>query len=569
MRRKPVFTLSLYFFFILSGSVYGIGEKIITLGSDFSWTLAEKKQGLTETSLLRPYPVLVLSEGTTGPAGTAGVFFPASRNEPDTSLDLSLSFDESRPVNFSDSRGCYDVFVSADLAAVSAPWSRIGPGAALFPEASDRRMVTEAEVPLVIKPRKTALFASGSHVRDFSIEFWLYPQTVENGGQILFWSSSMPDSRGGYANQQISCVSLKNRYQWVFGNFFFSPDEKIRKDISFSGPPVVPKTWSHHLVRFDADIGLLEYLVDGRLEALNYTTASGREGGDVYTPVIGENCRLELGSRFSGMMDEFRIHRNFYGNPSLAKYPSQGGRMETRTLDLGSADSRILKIEALGGRTSNSSGKIRNEYAGSRSLSFQDHSEIRFFVRMSNSPYLWNNVPWVPVNPGEELPDAFRGRYIQAAADFYPGEDGETTPYLSEFRIIYRTAEPPPPPSQVMAIAKDGAVELSWKASASRDVGGYLIYYGTARGEYFGEHAILGTESRSSPIDAGNRTTVRIDGLINGTLYYFAVAAYNRPDAAGKVVHEPGRQVHEPGRLVLEPGEFSREAAARPLRMAE
>jgi hypothetical protein len=99
-------------------------------------------------------------------------------------------------------------------------------------------------------------------------------------------------------------------------------------------------------------------------------------------------------------------------------------------------------------------------------------------------------------------------------------------------------------------VAKDGAVELSWKASSSRETGGYLVYYGTARGEYFGDRAV--------PIDTGNRTSLRIEGLSNGTLYYFAVAAYNRPVSA-----------FEPGRLVIEPGDFSREVAARPLRMAE
>jgi hypothetical protein len=73
-----------------------------------------------------------------------------------------------------------------------------------------------------------------------------------------------------------------------------------------------------------------------------------------------------------------------------------------------------------------------------------------------------------------------------------------------------------------------------------------MVYYGTARGEYFGEGAIRG----ASPIDAGKRTSLRIEGLRNGVLYYFAVAAYDRP--------EP-----------FHGGELSREVSARPLRMAE
>jgi hypothetical protein len=168
---------------------------------------------------------------------------------------------------------------------------------------------------------------------------------------------------------------------------------------------------------------------------------------------------------------------------------------------------------------------------------------------------------------------------MQMAVDFYTSADGETSPYLSELRVIYSAAEPPPPPVHVAAVAKDGAVELSWKASPSRDVNGYMVYYGTSRGEYFGDHAILGSTVRLSPIDVGNRSSVRIDGLTNGTLYYFAVAAYDKPGTQDRgaqvVLPEPGRQIVEPdrvmqpGRQVTQSGEFSREVAARPLRMAE
>ena len=331
-----------------------------------------------------------------------------------------------------------------------------------------------------------------------------------------------------------------------------------------AGSPILPRTWSHHLIRYDADLGLLEYLVNGQLEALDYTTSLGKEGGDVFTPVIGDNGRLSFGANFSGMMDEIRIYNCYLETPSLSKYPLKGGRVESRTLDLGSVNSQILKLEAFGGRTSSAAGGFKNEYAGNGCLSFKDHSELNFFVRTNNSIYRWNDVPWIPVKPGVALSDTFRGRFIQIAVDFYPSGDGETSPYLSELRVIYNAAEPPPPPTQVIAVAWDGAVTLSWKASVSRDVGGYLIYYGTAQGEYFG--AIQGNTVHSSPIDAGNRTSLRIEGLTNGTLYYFAVAAYYKP---APMVFESVRQVLEPGRQVQEPGDFSREVAARPLQRPE
>jgi len=564
MRKEPFILILLYSFFFLAGSAYGVGEKIFNFGAESSWALIEKKTGIIEAPNIRPEPVLVLAEGPAAenPAAVNSSLYAAD----DNALDLYLSFDEKKPERFSDSMGRYDLSVSPELSAVAAPWSRIGAGAAQF---SGNR--ASGGAPLVLKPNGSALFAPGNHIRDFTIEFWLYPLETDNGGQVLSWSSSKPGGKGGaYLSQRIQCTVIKNRIQWNFEDFFFSPDEKNAKLLTLTGPVLFPRTWSHHLIRFDADLGLLEYLVDGKVESLDYATSTGREAsyasGEVYTPVIGENCRLELGGRFTGMMDEFHIYRSYVEKAELAKYSSQGGRVESRTLDMGIADSRVLKLEAFGGRTSGSldpvaSGKVRNEYAGNALLSFSDHSEMRFFIRTSNDPYRWNDVPWVPVSPGKDLPDTFRGRFVQIAADFYPSGDGEASPYLSELNVIYRAADAPPPPTQVMAVAKDGAVELSWKASPSKDAGGYLVYYGTAKGEYFGDQAVLTYGAgdlqlqKQSPVDVGNRTSVRIDGLRNGTLYYFAVAAYNKPYVYSMNVPDPG--------------EFSRETAARPLRMAE
>ena len=541
MKNKPFVLTLLYCFFLFPGSIYGISEKTITLGSTASWSLVETRQGVIEAQQIRPHPVLVLSAGPVGRASTP---------------DLSLSFDEGHPSRFADSQGRYDVTVSPSVTVAAAPWSRAGAGAALFTG-------QPGVEPIVVRPRGNALFAPGSFVRDFSIEFWLFPQNLSTGEQVLLWNSAKPDGRGGFTYQNIQGFISRNRLQWTFTDFFFSPGQTSSRSISLSGPPLLPRIWSHHLIRFDADLGLLEYLVDGRVEAIEYTTSTGREGGQVYTPVIGENCRLVLGSRFSGMMDEFRIYSFRLESPLLTKYSERGGRVETRTLDLGHVNSRVQRIEAFGGRTENMQSvrtvslRPRNEYVGNNRLSFSDHAEISFFIRVSNNPHRWDNAQWVPFIPGMDL--AIQGRFIQIAADFYPSWDGETSPYLSELRVIYRAAELPLPPTRVIATARDGAVELSWRASSTRDVQGYLVFYGTVSGEYFGGGGILGS-SQTSPIDAGNNTSIRIDNLKNGTLYFFVVAAYNTLETS---------RFCEAWTALPEPGEFSREVAARPLRIAE
>jgi hypothetical protein len=530
MRKNTLSILIVYLFSLISGSLYAVGEKTFSVGGAASWDAAGIRTGIAEAAQVRPFPVLVIAAGNS--PGKAG-------NSP----DLALSFNEASTDRYADSAGNYRVTASPSLSAVDRRWARGGTGAVLFPGAAG----PAAEGPLLIEAKNPdALFAPGSNIGDFSLEFWLYPLNMENGEEVLSWISSRPKGQTKeYVFQRIRCTALKNRLQWTFLDFFSDPGRSRYISIDLLGDaPVVPKTWSHHLIRFDSATGLLEYLVNGKSEAIEYASSTGREGGEVYTPVIGEGGNFILGSHFMGLMDEFSIHRSWVDTGETRKYALRSGRVETQVFDLGEGSSGVLKVDAFGGRTSISPGKINSEYRERGVFRFDDNSEMQFFVRAADNPYRWTDADWQPFTPGVDLNGDIRGRYVQLAADFYPSGDGETSPYLEELRITYRPDEAPLPPAVVTALARNGAVELSWKNSPDTDTAGYLVYYGSARGEYFGNNAILG----ASPIDAGKRNTLRIEGLENGTLYYFAVAAYDRP---------------------LHSGEFSREVAARPLRMPE
>ncbi|MGN6556145.1 MAG: tandem-95 repeat protein [Verrucomicrobiota bacterium] len=59
------------------------------------------------------------------------------------------------------------------------------------------------------------------------------------------------------------------------------------------------------------------------------------------------------------------------------------------------------------------------------------------------------------------------------------------------------------------------SVTLSWTASDDPNVAGYNVYYGVASRTY------------TNKVDVGSGTTVTINGLIEGTTYYFAATAYN------------------------------------------
>jgi hypothetical protein len=227
----------------------------------------------------------------------------------------------------------------------------------------------------------------------------------------------------------------------------------------------------------------------------------------------------------------------------VQKYLPSGGRIETRAIDLGDDYSKVVRVNASGGRVSISGESINNEFRENGKMRFTDNSEMNFFIRSCENPYMLNSSTWITFTPGVDIPD-ITGRYVQLAVDFYPSADGETSPYLNELRISYLRGEPPMPPKNLTAVAVDSGVLLRWKPSPSLGAAGYLIYYSSVRGELFGNDALLGP----SPINAGKRDSLFIDGLKNGVLYYFRVAAYD--NVSGNYYNT---------------GEFSVEVAARPL----
>jgi hypothetical protein len=297
----------------------------------------------------------------------------------------------------------------------------------------------------------------------------------------------------------------------------------------------VPRTWTHNLLRFDGDTGLLEYLIDGVPEAITHVTATGREGGTVWQPAIGGLADLHLAPDFSGLVDEFRLSRRFVEDPSLKPFPREPALVISPVADLGFTHSRLVAIDLVA-RTPGTSG-------------------IELAYRMADEAAGWaSEAPgWIPFRPGQDLAPSALGRYVQVRAELYADGSLRETPSLSALVFRYEPDPPPPPPSAVQAFPRNGAIELRWSRVPLADIGGYLIYYGEAPGEYRGRLAFEGP----SPVDAGAKLSLTLTGLENGRIYYFAVASY---DAAGRTASGG----NPPSRA----GEFSTEVSARPSRTA-
>ncbi len=442
---------------------------------------------------------------------------------PQTSADLLLHLDHAAPT---DAAGNWDVSVGRDF-EIDHQRALFGGGAGAF------RGPTSS---LSLFPGPSSLFAQGSHFRDFSLEFWLYPAAAENGEVVLEWQSvrKLPE---GVLPQQISCVIAGGRLMWTFTGFFARPgaarpggaSETLQlRAIS----PLVPLVWSHHLIRFNGDTGLLEYQVDGRPEADVYATASGHEGGTVYEPAVGAASPIRLAPEYSGLVDELRLSRSFVRRPRLKPYGRESALVVSPVADLGYGHSRLVAIDA--------------------QFKAPGTSGVELSYRMADDWSRWRlDYPaWIPFRPGEDLPESARGRYVQVRAELFPDGSGKLSPSLSSVTLRFVQDPPPPPPARLIATPEDGAIKLRWTVVPEADLAGYLVYYGDESGQYFG----TGVEQGPSPIDAGNVTTITITGIPNGRLLYFAVAAYDA--AAGSA----------PGGAVSRAGALSEEVAARPSR---
>jgi hypothetical protein len=505
------------------------GEKTLTVGAAAGWSAIAQRDNISELCGTRPEPVLSISTAL----------------PPHGVHDLDISFDASTAADFRDSIGNYTVQTSTNVVAVGERWARHGSGAALFSKA---RVISyynrmRKAAPIVITPRTdAALFAAGHNIADFSIEFFLFPNELSSGQVIIVWEADT----GGNANnkQTITCGSSHNQIYWTFENFWFTADRKPLPKITLtSHAAVTPKSWSHHLIRFNSHTGLLEYAVDGEDRALCYTTANGEEDGEVYTPVVGRSGVFLVGSDFDGIIDDISIYQMRLRRPHSGRYANERARIVTQPLDMGAPNSTVLNIDATGGLVTLGT-RMANHYQDNGAFTFDNGAQIQFFARTSNDKYNFTS-PWRTFNPGDSFL-TFTGHYIQIACDFYASGDKESAPYLSSMAVTYKPLGFPPAPQHLAAVAHDGRVTLSWRERKLSGVAGYILYYGTRSGEYFGEGATQG----ASPIVLGHITTITLDNLQNGTLYYFTVASY---DMAGPA----------------HAGAFSREVSARPLEMLE
>ena len=474
----------------------------IVMGAEDGWRALIDR----ESVMLRP-----------GRRGYLDITLERFRHNSGPTTELLLQFD-STPLR--DAAGRYDVVGGAQELTMTA--HRTGAGALLVDGPEDR---------LVLNPGPLAAFAPGAQWGSFSIEFWFYPVALDDLGTILRWRAR-DGAAHGFRVQEVAVEIDAGTTVIRFDDFFIRPDG-TGTTIALRGPGwLVPRTWAHHLVRFDASTGLLEYLVDGRPVDLTHVSETGRQDGSVFSPRVFPHPEegIVLADGLIGMLDELRIEHRFVDDPSVRHFPPQGGRVVTESYDLGSTGAQLISIDAV--------------------FDAPGLSDVFLWYQLSDRA-ADAAAEWVPARSGDPIVGAV-GRYLRLRAELLPDTRADIAPSLSQITVTYRPDPPPLPPAAVWAAPLDGAVLLEWAPVQESDVEGYLVYYGDEPGRYFGSESLLG----ESPIDVGPANSVVIDGLTNGTLYFFAVQVYRRS-------FRPAQE----GTRSAGAANLSQEAAARPAKV--
>lgn len=495
MCTKKLFSVLFFFSSILA--LFPAGPAVFELGGKNGWGM------LQYTENIRMCP---------GKYGNPGISLSSSLPKITQATDLYLSFDSPAVTEETSS---YTVR-SSNMRFAGAERAKLGSGAALC----SPHIKTAG---LVLKPQSGSFFAGESSAGSFTIEFWVAPAVTESGSIIMQWYSAYFEKER-LTDQHIIAQIIQNKLQWDFLNIW---QDKYNNGISIQlrgRTNLIPSQWSHHLITYDEEIGLLEYRMNGHTENIVYITENGRESDAVLLSKLGHTADLAIGVQYSGMIDEMKITKQFIEPPTFAeqtalfdRYHLNGGRFESLIIDSGGPLSEAKKVNI--------------------SVDTPVQTEAVFFIRSGENRYAWTDTEpaWKSIRSGEAI-TGIHGRFFQIAGNLYPDAEGQNAPIVHSISFEYEKDTEPLPPARVFASPKDGCIELRWTPSVDFDVKGYMVYYGERKGEYF---------SAGSPIDAGNNLSYRVPNLDNGKIYFFVVAAYD---------DEEGTRV----------GSFSQEIWARP-----
>jgi hypothetical protein len=442
--------------------------------------------------------------------GSLDLVLAASEYTADDDTDLLVHFND----RLKDDAVRYRI--APDPARIQRGFAALGGGSAIF----------RGDTPLVLQSTSEALFSAGKGWGDFSLEFWLYPAQAEDGETVVEWQAGRTSS-GTFETQDLRASFESSHMVWTFQNLFAASPALPAVTLTVKGSSIlIPKQWHHHLLRYQASTGLIEYLVDGKTEGLTYATPSHTEDGHPFAAVTGPRTRGELviGGRYQGALDELRLTRAWVDQPQRDRFLADFAAK-------GTAISRIFDLRFPGSTVETVTAKAATPGDTALVWSFRMSDSIRYQwtfggdTAKSLAPPDEEEDSWVRFTPGQDLGRVAAGRYLQLKVDLLPSGTGTDTPRVNEVTVTTRPSPPPPTPSGIELVPGDGQITVRWRPVLQGNPDGYYLFLSPR------------PHQATQPIDAGKVTEYVLSGLSNDQIYYVSVAAH-RSSAVGPLSKE-------------------------------
>lgn len=493
MMSRSVFTTILLFLILFqTGAAPPDTATVLHFGREAGW---------------KDFPLLSGAGFQRAKDGTQDLTLAAAEYTADEDTDLLLHFDD----RLRDEAARYQV--APDPNPIQRGFAALGGGSAVF----------HGDNPLTLQGTGEAMLAPGKGWGDFTWEFWLFPSRAEDGETLLSWTGGRT-STGTFETQNLRVGFEGSRLVWTFQNLFAASPMTSAVTLKVRGETnLIPKQWHHHLLRYKASTGLLEYLVDGKTEGITYATPSGTEDGKPYAAVVGPRTRgdLVVGQKYNGALDELRLSRSWIEEPQTDRFVADLGTKGTavsRIFDLRFPDSTLQTITV----------RAFNEGNSAIAWSFRMAEAIRYQWTFSGETEKSLAAPaseedsWIRFQPGQDLSRLAKGRYLQLRIDLLPSGTGTETPRVNQITVITQPNPPPPSPEGLEVTPGDGQLTVHWKPVLDGGVEGYLVFFGPRPGRTQGTVSTQGT----SPLNVGKDTQIVLSGLANDQIYYVSVAAY-------------------------------------------
>lgn len=404
---------------------------------------------------------------------------------------------------------------------------------------------------LVLEPLEGSIFLEKNHLGDFTIDFWLKPQTLMQD-EVVFRYGGPVLEKGkflGYAG--ILCKIQNRKLNWIMDHLFYLPGQNQWQEdqltqIQISGRSRLKQgKWQHHALSFQSIDGRMSYFVDGKLESEQVLTSQGLPKNTVLNLRFRSNSLLSIGTSFLGYIDEWIISRvsklpkKFLltsNEPTKApkktkpapylrthNYIKAQGTVLSSVYDLGHPQTKLRKLNTR-----------FQEFHGNVILFSYRMSPRSFSPDLSKTVLPWNvlrrddklNRFWIPENSS--------GRYFQWRAILK--SEGNSTPILQEISFELDTPTTISSPEKLRALAQNDAISLNWLPNLEENLAGYRIYFGFESGNYLTPQAPIWIDKEK--LQNSMRPNYLLRNLRKGRGYFFVIRAVDQNQMESKSSNE-------------------------------